>query len=380
MQKRLLAGMASFVLVFLLITPSSLAASEPNILIENIEPQPAAPGDAVTFHLLAQNLGTDSEQFQALETETADKIQVLGRSSLKSDFELCGGCQKVVKFYVKVSEEADSGTYPVEFRLITSKSGIGIIEKSTIVVDGEPNLQVSAEEIEVEQGGSTKFNLTATNIGTDAASEVVLELSNDDISVQPSSLALGSIEVGEIVNETISIRTDDSLAAGVHKLRVDASYRDENQRGNKTSSLTIYVLKKAELSVSSLKIEDATIGQATEAIIEVENQGPGEAEQVVSSLSCRGANLENEKAFIGQLDNEESVPMVFRLTPQTSDVGCSLELSYTDSEVRTISDTFTFSASSRQPPILPAAAALVLVGGLIFYYWRHRGQDETEEV
>jgi len=284
------------------------------------------------------------------------------------------------KFYLKVSEKAVSGSYPVKFSLITSKSGIGIVENSVVEVDGRPNLQVSAGEVEVEQGGTTKFNLTATNTGTDTASDVVLRLSNEGISVQPSTLTLGPIRVGEKITKTVLIRTDDSLAAGVHKLRVDTSYRDENRRGNKTSSLTINVLKKAELALSSLNVEDPVIGQATEAIIEVENQGPGEAEKVVSSLSCQGARLENEKAFIGQLDDGESVPMIFRLTPQSSEVGCSLELSYTDSEARTITDTFTFSASSRQPPILPAAAVLVLVGGLIFYYWRHRGQDETEEV
>lgn len=362
--------------LLVLMFPIVLASPQSEIQIENITPQPSSPGDTVKVHLVAQNQGTTDSTYDPVTVETSEKITLLGRTSLKESFYLCGGCQKVSTFYLKISENAVSGSHPVEFQL--ASDGTGIVEETVISVDGEPNIVVSIDEVKVGQGENTSFDLSIENTGTDTASDIVVETGGSGISVKPSSATFSSLEPGETEKKTLSLKVDDSLASGIHSLDVSTSYRDEEKRLSTTSTPSFEVMKESDLSVSSLKVRDATIGKETEAIVEVDNLGPGEAENIVSKLSCNGAQVGNGKAFIGQLDNEESVPMVFSLTPQSSKVDCQLDIGYRDSDEKNISEDFTFSANREPFPTVPAAVSVLILGAGLYYWRKNKGNDEEE--
>lgn len=359
--------------LLVLMFPAAMASSQPEIQIENITPQPGSPGDTVKVHLVAQNQGSTGSTYESVKVETGENISALGRTSMKESFYLCGGCQKVATFYLKISEDAVSGSYPVEFHL--TSDGTGTVENAVIEVDGQPNLVVSAGNVEVEQGGETRFNLTVTNRGTDSSSETILTLDNPHMSFNPSKIYLGSLEPGETVRESVKLSAGEELEKGTSTVNADLEYRDETENVRKKSTLSAQVLQNAEITVSQIKVENAYIGSKTRVLAELENTGPGEAEKLSSKLSCKNAKVQGSKSFAGSLDSEESVPTVYQVIPSSDEVSCTLKTSYTDSKEEQVAQSFKISASRKKTDILPilGGLAFLLAGGL--YYWRKRDQE-----
>jgi hypothetical protein len=363
---------AFFVLMFL-ITPAVLAASEPGITIEKIDPHPVEPGESFTVHLIAQNDGTSRESFSSLGVETGENIELLGRTSMKDRFDLCGGCQKTGTFYLQVSDDATSGSYPMEFHLNTGD--IGIVENAVIEVDGKPDLFTTVNDLEVEQGGRTSFNLEITNTGTGAATQTTLTLENAQMGFSPSKISLGKIQPGEKVSREIELRASEDLKSGPSSIQIILEFSDDNRELKENSSVSAYILKNAELTVSQLDIGKAYIDRETRVMVELENTGPGEAESLSTDLSCKNAEVQGSKAFVGSLDSEESVPTVYTVIPQSSESECTLEASYSDSSREKLEKKFEIDASREKTDILPILGVLALIFVSGAYYWKKRERE-----
>lgn len=281
--------------------------------------------------------------------------------------------------YLKVEENASSGTYPVD--ITVSDGEVGIVEKATLEVDGTPNIVLTTSESnEIQPGERSKVNLSLKNVGTDKASEIVLGLKNEFVSIQPSQIVIKELAPGESITENVSIKIDEDLKSGVQKLHFSLAYKDESTSIQKNSTVSLTALERADLALSDLNVKNPVRGQTTSAIVEIENLGPGEARRIESELSCEEADVSSRKAFVGQLDEGESVPMVFDLTPQSSKVNCDLTVNYIDSAERTISQSFSFTAERRAFPLGTVAVIVLIASGIIFYYWRKREGDEAEEI
>lgn len=356
-----------------MITPAALAASEPGITIEKIDPQPVEPGESFTVHLIAQNDGTSRESFSSLGVETGEDIELLGRTSMKDRFDLCGGCQKTGKFYLKVSDNATSGSYPVEFHLDTGDTGV--VENAVIEIDGNPNLFTTVNDLNVEQGGTTFFNLEITNTGTGAATQTTLTLENAQMSFSPSKTSLGKIRPGEKETREIELRASEDLKSGPSSIQTILEFRDDNKKLKEKSSVSAYILQNAELTVSQLDIGKAYIDRDTRVLVELENTGPGEAESLSTDLSCKNAEVQGSKAFVGSLDSEESVPTVYTVVPESSVSECTLEASYSDSSREKLEEKFEIDASREKTDVLPILGALVLILFSGAYYWKKREKE-----
>lgn len=359
--------------ILVLMLPATLASSQPEIQIESINPQPSSPGDTVKVHLVAQNQGSTGSTYQSPTVETSENISILGRTSLKESFYLCGGCQKVATFYLKISEDTTSGSYPIEFHLTSEETGI--VENTVIEVDGKPNPIVSAKDIQVNQGGETRFDLTITNRGTDTSSETILTLGNPYMSFNPSKVYLGRLEPGETARKNVKLSAGEELDKGTATINADFEYRDETENIRKNSTISAQILPNAEITVSQIRAEDAYIGSKTRVMIELENTGPGEAEKLSSELSCENAEVQNSKAFAGSLDSEESVPTVYQVKPNSNEVKCTVKTSYVDSKEEHTNQSFEINASRKRTDMLPllGGLAVLLVAG--FYYWRKRDEE-----
>lgn len=371
-------------LLFLALTavafvPSASASAEPVIQIRDVYPHPAEPGDTVKMDILVKNNALSSGEFIPLQVETVGEVSYRGTTSnFARNFTLCGGCQMVGTLYFKVGEDVESGSYPVD--ITVSDGRVGIVEKTTLRVDGTPNILVStAGTPEILRGGRTEFSLEIKNTGTDLASQVVLDSVSKMFSVQPSTIEVGSISPGETVTKTLQLEADEELKDGISHLRFDVRYGDESRTLTDSSSLPVKVLGETELALSNLRVKNPIIGKSTEMVVDIENTGPGEAEKLVSKLSCEGASVDTARSFVGQLEDGESVPLVFQATPTRPQIRCEITTAYTDSDREDFTETFTFSASPQSPPWIPILASLLLVTGASVYYWRSK-QDGAEGV
>ncbi len=365
--------------VFLLLIPAVFSIAEPGMVVEKITPQPADPGETVSVNVITRNTRETSYDFNPVEVETPEKIEFLGRSSKEEPFNLCENCQRAETFYFKVLENANSGKYPILF-YFTTVEGNGIKKNISLEVDGTPKIVILPKETKISPGNKLNFSLNLKNAGADTASNLVVDLSGKDaFSIQPSYLTLGSLEPGEEILQHLSLKADKSLDAGLYNFEIISNYRDEDRSINDSSKISIEVLEKAETVISDLKIDDLVQGKETEAVVEVENLGPGEAEKIISQFSCQGAEVTNNKSFIGQLDEDESVPTLFRLTPKDSQIKCTLDLSYEDNRKRSTSETFVRSVDNSPFPVVTVLGIGLLLGIGAIYYWKKRKERSGEE-
>ncbi|MFB6209694.1 MAG: COG1361 S-layer family protein [Candidatus Nanohaloarchaea archaeon] len=365
-------------IAILLMVPFTYAAPEPVITVQNVEPQPSEPGDTVELSVLVKNEGDRSARFSPLGVETVEGVRFIGTTSgFRKSFSLCGGCQKTGLLYFKVKESADTGRYPVDLNI--SSGRYGVVEKFRLSVDGEPNLVINSGRIEMTPGENVTTKVEIENIGSDEASQVVLGSASDTFSVSPPETVLGEVKPGETVEKRLRVSADESTDSGLKSLELSLDYRDESESGENTVKLPVKVLEKAELTVSDVEVEKAVIGKETTVTAEIENLGPGEAEQIVSSLECEGARVKSGKSFVGQLEDEENVPMVFTVEPESVRAECTLRTEFRDHSQRKIKEEFSFSSSKQNSIILPAIAAVLVIAALGFY-WRKRRKDELEEV
>ncbi|MDY6769379.1 MAG: CARDB domain-containing protein [Candidatus Nanohaloarchaea archaeon] len=369
------------VLALGLLASAGSAAVEPGVTIESISPQPAEPGDTVRVHVTVRNDGSTAARFAPVDVETVDGVSVIGTTdSIGEPFTLCSGCRLVGTVRLKVAETATSGSYPVDVQLADAQ-GNGVVETTSLEVDGTPNLVVSAPRIAAVPGENVSTTVQVRNIGTDTAAQTVIDTSASDIAMHPSPLAIGSIAPGETVSVPVTLQVDSALSNGITTLAVTADYRDEAEAVEEDESITVDVLEQASVVLSDVTTDGATVGKTGTITATIENLGPGEAERIVAELSCGdAADVVSGRAFVGQLDDEENVPVTFTLTPRQTRAECDLAVNYADAKQRTVSESFTFAAARQgtSPVLIGVAVVAVIAAGL---YWRRtRKQDELAEV
>lgn len=373
MRKQLILAAA------LLIATSSVAAEKDiNIGIQDVDPVPAEPGDTVEIYISVSNDGSSDAIVEPVDVETVEGMKFLGTtSSFRESFRLCGGCQKVGRLYLKVEEDTESGTYPVDIEARSDE--VGVVEKTSIRVDSTPELVFNARTGDIVPGESFEMNLSIQNAGTDVASRVIVNPSKDGFSFSPSEISVGKIPAGESRHILLQGEVDRNVDAGIQTVPMEVSFRDDATDKTKTAKLPVKVLESAELAIADFETGDPVRGQKTTITLEIENLGPGEAEKIVSRIECEGADVDSGKSFVGKLGKDESVPVTFEVNPLEEDVSCSVKTSYTDNTRVDIEESFSFQPASKNSP-LPVVIGVIVVLGIAGFYWRKRRKDELEEI
>lgn len=364
-------------LLFLAMAGIGAAAVTPTITIESVTPQPASPGETIKMEVTVENEGDSRATFDPVVIETVTGITVIGTTdAIGQRFTLCGGCRQVGTIYLKADPETVSGTYPVEIRL--THGDAGIVKTEEIEVDGTPRLTIDMQEGKTVPGQNVTATMTVKNVGTDTASATTVTLDAAKFGMFPTTVSYGSIAPGETVSRSFQLAADERVGSGLQQATFDLTYRDDSSETTTTRTAALTVLKQADLAVSDFSLDDATVGAVTQLVVQVENLGPGEATNIVSTLTCDGAEVQTEKDFVGQLDDTESVPMTFEVRPTAQAVQCSVTTDYEDRAAQTIDTSFSFTASQSSGP-LPylAGAVIVIIAG--YLVWRRRN-DEAAAV
>lgn len=347
----------TFIAFFLFLISSSTAS----ITISDLSTSTVEPGGEFTVKATINNPDLESKTYKPLTLDLPEGLKVVERpeEGLK---ELCASCSDERIFKINVDAAVDSGTYLIDIQPDEKyDQGYGQEEEFTITVDGEANLVTKLERPEIILGEEKEALLQIENIGTDTASEVVIRPENTGITFQPGTLIVGEINEGEIYSENLTVHLSESLSSGVHNTAIDLRYKDETNQKTSSSQVSVKALEDSEIIISSTEFDDMVVGQKSSAVIELENQGPGEAENVSTTLNCQNASLKTNRAFIGQLEDEESVPTVFEIKPTEKDIKCSMEIRYSDSSEKQLTETFGITAEPRNLPIYPISAVIVLI-------------------
>ena len=341
------------VTAFLLFMAANVSAST---TVSELSTSTVEPGGEFNVKVTISNPDLESKSYKPLKLDVPEGFTVIDRpeEGLKT---LCGSCSDERVFKIKADSDISSGMYRIDVKPDSSyNEGFGQEEQFTITVDGEPNLVATLERPEIKLGEEAQAQLQIENIGTDAASEVVVEPENSNVFFQPGKLTVDEIDQGEVFRKNLTVSLEESIESGIYTTMFDISYRDETEQKSSQSKVSVKALEKSNLVVSNAEFGEATIGENMDALIELENQGPGEAENISTQIQCGNATIDKDRSFMGQLEEDESVPAVFEITPQEKNVECSLNVRYSDSQQKKFTETFNITADERPPPVLPLAA------------------------
>lgn len=359
---------AATLLLFVLLSAGLGAGVDSSVTANSIEPQPASPGDTVKVFVTAHNDGERATTFEPLSIETVPGVSVIGTTdSFREAFRLCDGCRLAGTVYLKVDEEAVSGTYPVDIEL--QHDAGAVVEKAAVEVDGTPDLTVNVPHTSVVPGENSSVTVTVENVGTDTATGTVLSL-DGAFALYPTTVLLGRIPSGETVQRTVQLSVDDDTSSGLTHPVFQLTYNDEAEQQVEEQSFAVTVRDAAELVLADFSVGTARVGSVATATVQLENLGPGQATHIMAALACDGAEVVQDRDFVGQIGDEESVPITFRVHPTSGQVQCRVTATYEDSTDRTLEASFGFPAQSGMP-LLPLLVAAVAVVGAA-YLWKRR--------
>jgi hypothetical protein len=352
---------------FLFLMISNVSAST---TVSDLSSSTVEPGGEFTVKVTISNPDFDRKTYKPLVLDLPDGFKVVERpeEGLKR---LCGSCSDERVFRVKADSDVSSGVYTIEVEPDSSyTTGLGQHEQFIITVDGEANLVATLERPEIKLGEEADAELRIENIGTDAASEIVVEPENSKIFFQPGKLTIDQIDQGEIFRRDLTVSLEESIKSGIYTTSLDIRYKDESQEKSSKSGVSVKAVEKSNIVISNTDFGKATVGQEMDALIELENQGPGGAENISTKINCRNATIKKDRSFMGQLEEDESVPAVFEITPKEKNVICSLSVRYTDSQNKEFTETFSITAERKPTPVIPVAAILGLTAVIGFYLVR----------
>ena len=339
------------------------AQSQTEIQVQEKNPGFPAPGDTLEMDVVVSNDGTSGKNYRPLEVDTVEGITYTGTtSSLGEDFSLCGGCQTTGTLYFNVGENAESGSYPIDLKALGDE-GDGIVEKTEIEVDGSPNLILNSEA-KIMQGETSKSKINIENTGTEKTSQLSATFRHPSISFNSSKIAFGELNPGETKSASLEIGVDQDLDSGPESIEASIEHVENGAKIVENSSISIDILKDVQLAISQIE-SDAETGSESRVMIELENIGSSQAEEISTNLECENAVVKEGQDFVGSLDAEESVPTVYSVITKSETSDCTLEATYTGESRQTLDESFELNSDSSRPFILYIAGLIVFSGVLL---------------
>jgi hypothetical protein len=253
-----------------------------------------------------------------------------------------------------IYDETPSGPAEIEYVWTERTKTVDL----TIRIDERAEFDVISEGTNRLFGGDTgSLAFTIKNTGSQTARNASVQLSSGGEGVFFGSPATPSRETGVFVqslepNETrqvsVQVGATSDVSPGEYPVNAVVSYRDENDIGQQSDTLTTGIEVRGErtfalegLSTSNFRVDES------EATItgRVVNTGPASAQNVVVRMRDHGSvSPTNGEAAVGTLSPGESEQVSFTAAipseaePGANSIGFDVEYENADGDVRTTSN------------------------------------------
>jgi hypothetical protein len=229
-----------------------------------------------------------------------------------------------------VFDETPSGPAEIEYTWLdetkTVDLQIRIEERSTFEI-------VSEETNRLFAGDTGSMALTIENTGSRTAANASVRLASGASGVffgnpsNPSAetgVFLRSLDPGETRRVSVQVGATNDLTPGEYPVEAVVAYRDENDIGQRSDTLTTGVTVRGERTFSMSDVETSSFRvDESEATISgrITNTGPATAENVVVRMRDHGTvTPTNGEAAVGTLEAGESAEVTF-----TADIAADAE-------------------------------------------------------
>lgn len=268
---------------------------------------------------------------------------------------------EVLELWSSIGDTGNRRSHQISFPIRVADTSL-IVQDVAFPETVEPNSQQTMA-ITVENLADTRFR----NI------DVSLQPPNGgEIAVMDSSRRrIPAMDGGEQATVSFTLGTSEQARDGVTAIPISLRYEDiRGQLLNTTESTGVMISGTPDLVLSRFQPDDPMIGKETRVLAEIENIGTAEADQIETMLSCDGATVQQDRAFVGSLDEDESFPTEFLIRPQNRSVICTTEFDSATLDQHEEAVRFSASPAARDRETVIAGAILiaVLVTGIVL--WR----------
>jgi len=310
---RFLAGIFTLFMAFCALLPD-IYAIEIDISSRTSNPEPGK-NLIVEVNIInkanATNALIDKDNLEVDFVESSPFSLIRKSENIREPFNLKAGDSKKGTFYIYISPDARSYTYPLIFEL---KEGNIVTRKELMIeVKGFPDIvfDTTSSKKEIEPG--EKFNLTLkfTNFGTGIANSIkIVQESTSFILLGDNLLYADKLDSKESKLMNMTFVTDDNAEPGSYLLPLKITYHDnERKQYNASQSIGIKVINKAKLNVRNVKLSGK--GKEFDINLRLENVGLGDAKDVIAELKTPYRGF--KKNFVGKLSPNEDLPLIFTL-------------------------------------------------------------------
>lgn len=253
-----------------------------------------------------------------------------------------------------------------------SNVAFNVLENLTDFRDAENRRFSSTTRIKPDDTILMSFNIA--NVGAGGAKDVRISLQNSSAFTYVGSNELYSASIPPSGSQSFSfiIRVGSNANPGIYSIPLQLSYNFEDGKQNKTESklAQMEIFGKANLGISNIKTDPASLTQGDFAslIVKVENTGTGDAKSV--RVSIDSPFLKNQVS-LGKIAADEDASAVFAFGANNAgDLPYTLTVDYTDDFGKnSINDTekLTVYGKSADGTIYIVAIAAVLIIGYLAY-------------
>ena len=370
-----------FLIALFAISLISLAnAAAIKVIVNDVSPQPAEPGNDLTVRITFSNVDSDFASSTARLDLRPPFALKTSTESFESGFDLCAFCSRTNAYFIHVDSQASSGTYPVFVRM--NQEGSESVRTINVTVRGKPNIVLLSDAVVNATPASVlNMKVRAANIGTGAERQIkIVSKSSDFISLGSSVITINEIIPGNESSVTYLMSVGSDLKAGGFSLPFEISYLDESGASyNSTQNLGAQVINKARLGIASTRFTSGggePVAGVVSIIIRLENTGRGTADSVESELSCDGRA---GKAFLGQLKRDEDVPAVFEMQLPAGQNECTLTTRYSDDlGDHSVKNKLAVHVKSPEFPVMSVVILIIILGAVYYFAIRKRRKKKDE--
>ncbi len=307
--------------------------------------------------------------------------------------EIQSKAQKTVIFRIKTSKQLASGTYKLSLKMdyFNNDKHVTQTEYIDLTISDIYRLDISnlrLSDYSPHQGETITISALIENTGSREARNVSTELekvSSSDfgnfIVFSDSVKSLGSIPVGSSKEVKFTLMPTEKVTPGVYSFQIDANCLDCSFK--ETEKFSFHVFGKPELIFSGIDFAvNGTTGNSKKIFqsssfslsVQLDNIGEEKAKAVQVSIELPDGIAGSKKAYIGNIDEDDSGAAIFDLLVSRSiapgDKAIKIKVDYLDElgKRQSIQSEYTIYVNELPPESPVAVLVLVIIILVILYF------------
>ncbi|MFH1126798.1 MAG: COG1361 S-layer family protein, partial [archaeon] len=320
-MKKIMIGM---ILMAMMIASGAFAQGSPGFsnleVVSTIyEPFPAEPGKYIDLYVKVENKGTRIATNTVFELMPKYPFSMDPEENpVKSFGNLETGQPVLLKYRVKVDQNAFSGKHNIDLRYSTGANGVWFTVPFEIEVKSRDAIlsieKVMSDPEEITAGSRATVKFTLKNLANTQIKDISLKLDMSGTTLPFAPLdsttekKIQTLGAGAIQTVSFNIITDASAEPKVYKIPLIMTYTDEaGTTITKSDIIGLLVSSRPELEVYMEESDKFQGGMTGNIVISVSNIGATQAKFVSVSLE-KSPNYEiisPDRMYIGNLDSDD---------------------------------------------------------------------------